>query len=571
MRQSVSDGADARGKVTRLEASLCALEACDAMSKGGRLHDGTLDALRGSLLAHAHVQMKEHAAAAAQAAADALRASALVQEVQNARQADARAAATEVAALAEELATARATAQVHAQAAKEATAVAAADAQRAVSADATAVQALRRAEEAEKAASVAAQREASALASRDTALAAAAEANARAEWAEARAAALEATTTGFPGQMGGASMTASSYDAQLRQLRAQAAAERQRLEAALADALQGHGKAPAKAHTAFVDAEVQTALQPPDGYAIASREEIEQLHASIAELCAALEAERGRCVSLETQLQDTQRAVRSSAQDAASEAETRANEAWAARLGAIEAAAAEERGRLRAALTKAETAAAEAAAAALIDAPCLADAAQQTEAVVEAVVGERAPVVPFKVLHPAARPPLPLSLDADSAVSASPVATSAAVVDDAPAAPTPGRSVAAPPIAADSALSASRAALAQLYALLPHTADGSADVASLRYSPPCPVDSQYSGTPAPRARKGLMWSGVDASPSSASYIAALTPKGGHDKTSPVSVLSPGSLFGTVAVRGSAAALAMARAQEVAVRALAGTA
>jgi hypothetical protein len=569
LRAVTWQAAESAGEVTVVKAALCAVQSADALSKNGRLHDGTLDCLRGALLAHATQQCRQHAAAAAQAAGDALRAGALVQEVQAARSAEAAAAASEIAQLAEELATARATAQVHAQAAKEAAATAAADAQRAITADAAAASATLAAEAATRACEAAMQREAAAASSRDVAHAGAAEANARAEWAEARAAALEASTTGIASAMlppaTSSGHAAGSYDAQLRQLRAQAAAERERLENALAAALRGEQPAGWSAKPLSCDAQVQTEdVEVVD-------EEKEQLRGSVHDLCEAVETAHTRIAVLEAQLTDTQRASHLAALDAAADAETRANGAWAARLGAAQAAAALQASRLSAALAEAQQAVPRA------------DAGQQTDMDdVEAAQGEDHGQ--FKILRPAARPPPPLPPTpvcvASPAVQAatSPETPAAAVAPIAAAAAAPKsavraqlESVAVATAAAGADLAASRAALAQLWTLLPSASKSTASEDVVPAGSMDGNDASTSTTPAPRARKGLLWSAAQTPESGASAArhGSMQPKapwGGHDD-SPVSVLSPTALFGAGALRGSAAALALARAQEAAVGAL----
>ena len=570
LRTVTWQAAEAAGEVTVVKAALCALESADALSKNGRLHDGTLDCLRGALLAHATQQCREHAQAAATAAGDALRAGSLVQEVQAARHAEAQAAASEIAALAEELATARATAQVHAHAAKEAALAAAADAQRAITADAAAASATLAAAEATRACEAAMQREAAAALSRDLALAAAAEANARAEWAEVRAAALEASTTGASGLTAPAASsgyTASSYDAQLRQLRAQASAERERLETALAAALRGEKPAGWSAKPVSCDAQAQTEdVEVVD-------EEKEQLRGSVHDLCEAVETAHGKIAALEAQLADAQRGSHRAALDAAADAETRANSAWAARLGAAEAAAAMQLSRLSAALAQAQTAAA------LQQAVPRVDAGQQTDVGDSAAASQGDNTGEFKILRPAARPPPPLpppaGVSSPAVEAVTSPATPAAAVAPVTAAPKSAvraqlEAVAVATAAAGADLAASRAALAQLWTLLPSATKSAAgdDVAVAEVV----GGDDATTTPAPRARKGLLWSAAQT-PESGTSVAKLgssmTPKApwaGHDD-SPVSVLSPSALFGAGALRGSAAALAVARAQEAAVAAL----
>ena len=569
LRAVTWQAAEAQGEVTRVKAALCAVESADALSKNGRLHDGTLDCLRGALLTHATQQCLEHAHAAAQAAGDALRAGGLVQEVQAARQAEAQAASSEIAALAEELATARATAQVHAHAAKEAALTAAADAQRAVAADAAAAAATLAAEKANAACEAALQREAAALASRDAARAAAAEANARAEWAEARATALEASTTGA-GQLpsSASSHAASSYDAQLRQLRAQATAERERLESALAAALRGEKPHGWSDTPACLDAQAQT--ETVEASTVQEDEEKAQLRVTVTDLCEAVETAHNRIAVLETQLSDAQRASRRAAMDAAGDAEARANGAWAARLGAAEAAAAVQVSRLTAALAQAQQAAAVAP---------RSDAEQQTESGdVAQAQGEENDGSNFKVLRPSARPPPPLpapSAGVHVESVASPVTPAAAAAPGiAPvAAPKSAaraqlEAVAAASAAAGTDLAASRAALAQLWTLLPSATKSPAAADAVAAAPEV-VAHDATTTPAPRARKGLLWSAATTPQSAARLAGGVTPKApwsGVDD-SPVSVLSPSALFGAGALRGSAAALAVARAQEAAVAAL----
>ena len=570
LRAVTWQAAEAQGEVTRVKAALCAVESADALSKNGRLHDGTLDCLRGALLAHATQQCLEHAHAAAQAAGDALRAGGLVQEVQAARQAEAQAASSEIAALAEELATARATAQVHAHAAKEAALTAAADAQRAVVADAAAAAATLAAEKANAACEAALQREAAALASRDAARAAAAEANARAEWAEARATALEASTTGA-GQLpsSASSHAASSYDAQLRQLRAQATAERERLESALAAALRGEKPHGWSDTPACLDAQAQT--ETVEASTVQVDEEKAQLRVTVTDLCEAVETAHSRIAVLETQLSDAQRASRRAALDAAGDAEARANGAWAERLGAAEAAAAVQVSRLTAALAQAQQAAAAAP---------RSDAEQQTESgdVALAQGEEIDGKSDFKVLRPSARPPPPLpapSAGVHVESVASPVTPAAAAAPGVTPVAAPKsaaraqlEAVAAATAAAGADLAASRAALAQLWTLLPSATKSPAAADAVAAAPEV-VAHDATTTPAPRARKGLLWSAA-TTPQSASRLAGgVTPKApwsGVDD-SPVSVLSPSALFGAGALRGSAAALAVARAQEAAVAAL----